>query len=53
LTAIGIVTARSVPINTNRGKYKDPRVLQLIDKITLHIDTEMDKKPRSGYVGKS
>ena len=29
-------------------KYRDPTVLQLIDRIILEIDPEMDKLPRSG-----
>ena len=48
LTAIGIVDRTVGPEQYQPSKYKDPRVLQLIDKITLEIDPEMDKLPRSG-----
>lgn len=48
LTAIGIVDRTVGPEQYQPWKFKDPRVLQLIDKITLEIDPEMDKLPRSG-----
>ena len=48
LTAIAIVD-RTVGLEQYQPwKYKDPSVLQLIDRITLKIDPEMDKLPRSG-----
>jgi 2-methylcitrate dehydratase len=48
LTAIAIVD-RTVGLEQYQPwKYKDPTVLQLIDRITLEIDPEMDKLPRSG-----
>jgi 2-methylcitrate dehydratase len=48
LTAIAIVDRTVGPEQYQPSKYNDPRVLQLIDKITLEIDPEMDKLPRSG-----
>ena len=36
------------PEQYHQSKYNDPRVLELIDRVTLHIDPEMDKLPRSG-----
>jgi 2-methylcitrate dehydratase len=48
LTAIAIVDRTVGPEQYQPWKYKDPNVLQLIDRITLEIDPEMDKLPRSG-----
>jgi 2-methylcitrate dehydratase len=48
LTAIAIVDRTVGPEQYQPWKYKDPGVLQLIDRITLEIDPEMDKLPRSG-----
>jgi 2-methylcitrate dehydratase len=48
LTAIAIVDRIVGPEQYQPWKYKDSRVLELIDKITLEIDPEMDKLPRSG-----
>jgi len=48
LTAIAILDRTVGPEQYQPWKYKEPRVLQLIDKITLEIDPEMDKLPRSG-----
>ncbi|MCK5553198.1 MAG: MmgE/PrpD family protein, partial [Deltaproteobacteria bacterium] len=48
LTAIAIVDRTVGPGQYQPWKYKDPNVLQLIDRITLEIDPEMDKLPRSG-----
>jgi len=48
LTAIGIVDRTVGPEQYQPWKFKDPKVLQLIDKITLEIDPDMDKLPRSG-----
>jgi 2-methylcitrate dehydratase len=48
LTAIAIVDRTVGPEQYQPWKYKDPSVLQLIDRITLEIDPEMDKLPRSG-----
>ena len=48
LTAIAIVDRMVGPEQYHHSKYNDPRVLELIDRVTLHIDPEMDKLPRSG-----
>jgi len=48
LTAIAIVDRTVGPEQYQPWKFEDPRVLQLIDRITLEIDPEMDKRPRSG-----
>jgi 2-methylcitrate dehydratase len=48
LTAIAIVDRTVGPEQYHPWKFKDPRVLGLIDRITLEIDPEMDKLPRSG-----
>jgi 2-methylcitrate dehydratase len=48
LTAIGIIDRTVGPDQYQPWKFKDQRVLQLIDKITLEIDPDMDRLPRSG-----
>jgi len=48
LTAIAIVDRTVGPEQYQPWKYRDPTVLQLIDRVTLEIDPEMDKLPRSG-----
>jgi 2-methylcitrate dehydratase len=48
LTAIAIVDRTVGPEQFQKSKYDDPRVLELIDKVTLHIDPDMDRLPRSG-----
>jgi 2-methylcitrate dehydratase len=48
LTAIALIDRTVGPDQYQPWKYKDPQVLQLIDRITLKIDPEMDKLPRSG-----
>lgn len=48
LTAIAIVDREVGPEQYQPWKYSDPMVLNLIDKVTLEIDREMDRLPRSG-----
>jgi 2-methylcitrate dehydratase len=48
LTAIAIVDRTVGPEQYQPWKFKDPRVLRLIEKVALEIDPEMDKLPRSG-----
>ncbi len=48
LTAVAIVDRMVGPDQYQPSKYNDPRILKLIDKITLKIDPGMDKLPRSG-----
>ena len=48
LTAIAILDRTVGPEQYHHHKYTDPRVRQLIEKISLEIDPEMDRLPRSG-----
>lgn len=48
LTALAVIDRRITPESYQPWKYKDPLVLDLIEKVTLEIDPAMDSKPRSG-----
>jgi 2-methylcitrate dehydratase len=48
LTAIAIIDRAITPEQYQDWKYRDPEVLKLIEKISLDIDPEMNKHPRSG-----
>ncbi|MFC1871358.1 MmgE/PrpD family protein [Chloroflexota bacterium] len=48
LTAIAIVDRQVGPDQYSPQKYQDPRVIELIDKMTFEADPELDRFPAAG-----
>jgi len=50
LTAIAIIDRQLGPGQFSAEKYADPKVHELIEKITLEVDTELDRERNAGIV---